>query len=423
MGCFIPSPELHTNPSLSMSISAVQGIIGFAVGVFLNVGAVILCFTLFGGAFVSGCPFRSSLTSFIRFTSEKPQVLIKWILRGRLSSEWLQKLWIGTLTLLCAASSIVIAVTTDAWSSLYFLPAAISVSYFAQQEVVHKPQNSKISHFALWVFLPVLLLKILIEFFYSLLFILVPLFWLVIFSAIWMFSKMSKSMADTGEIDAIAWLLKTAPPQHPATLFRKAGQMTSFNSIGRHYRPRLLESLMPFLTLLISSHHPEYYSPDTHSPLSSPSFDEDPHSKNLEIYIACLARLSEFTDYEGGFWCLREDARQHPKLEQLLIDKLVVLASPRNRFQDGLRSAATKVLSNYELDTEGKPVGSPATVEWSATVVLRRAVSSVATALRSVASILNVNSHEEQRHPDLHRPVELASRVEPPHSSGEVEEA
>jgi hypothetical protein len=67
----------------------------------------------------------------------------------------------------------------------------------------------------------------------------------------WMMGKMSKSMADTGEIDAIAWLLITTPPQHPATFFKKAGQMTGFDSIGRHYRSRLLESLMPLLTLLI----------------------------------------------------------------------------------------------------------------------------------------------------------------------------
>ena len=76
--------------------------------------------------------------------------------------------------------------------------------------------------------------------------------------------------------------------------------------------------------------------------------DKDLH--NLEICMACLARLSELADYEGSFWCLWEDAMQHPKLEQSLIDKLVLLANPRNHFQVGLRSAATKVPNNYELD-------------------------------------------------------------------------
>ena len=60
--------------------------------------------------------------------------------------------------------------------------------------------------------------------------------------ACWMFSKMSKYISDTREIDDIAWLLITIPPQYPATFFKKAGQMTGANSIGRHYRPRLLEA-------------------------------------------------------------------------------------------------------------------------------------------------------------------------------------
>ena len=199
--------------------------------------------------------------------------------------------------------------------------------------------------------------------------------------ASWMISRMSKSMADTGEIDAIAWLLNTTP-QYPATFFKKAGQLAGLNSIGHHYRPRLLESLMPLLTLLITSYHtPEHHSFDSHSPSSKPRRnykielrreqpsdvlesryglptslslvdddtgpnDEDPHLKNLEIYVACLAQLSEFTNCEGSFWCLREDAMQHPKLEQPLIKKLMEFANPQHdHFQSDLRSAATKVLN------------------------------------------------------------------------------
>ena len=90
--------------------------------------------------------------------------------------------------------------------------------------------------------------------------------------------------------------------------------------------------------------------------------DEDQQLENLEIYVACLARLSEFTDYEGNSRCLWEDAMQHPKLEQPLIDNLVVFAKSQDQFQDGLRSAAIKVLTNYNLDMDGIPVRSPATV-------------------------------------------------------------
>jgi hypothetical protein len=148
---------------------------------------------------------------------------------------------------------------------------------------------------------------------------------------------------------------------------------------------------MPFLSLLIISHPaPEHPSSDTHSPSSSLNLGEDPKLKNLEIYIACLARSSEFPDSGGTFRCLWEDVMQHPELEQPLIEKLVVLANPRNGFQIGLRSAAIKVLNNYELDMEGNPVRSPATVVRGVSTVLRSAVSSVATQLRSN------NSQEEQ---------------------------
>ena len=257
-------------------------------------------------------------------------------------------------------------------------------------------------------------------------------------------------MADTGEIDAIAWLLITAPPQHPATFFEKAGQMTGPNSIGRHYRPRLLESLMPLLTLLITSYNaPQHHTSDTHSPSSkhrrnfkielkreqsddalegqyrlptslslvdddTSPIDEDPHLKDMETYTACLARLSEFTDYKGTPACLWEDAMQHPKLEQPLIDKLVEFANPRHHFQVGLRSAATEVLKNFKLDIEGKPVESPAAVLGSVSTVVER----------TTIFILNISqrvlNRQEQGDPDLHMPVELqaATRVEP-HSSRE----
>ena len=210
--------------------------------------------------------------------------------------------------------------------------------------------------------------------------------------------------------------------------------MISSESTGRHYRPRLLESLLPFLTLLTSSHHaPEHPSSDTHSPSSSGSSDEDRQLKYIEIYIACLARLSEFTDSEGTGLRLWEDAMQHPKLEQPLIDKLVVYANPRHHFQDGLRSAATKVLNNFQLDMEGNPVrsgevGSPVTVLKSVATALRSAVSSVATFLKSAASWmlkdigLNTNRQEVQGHQNLSVELELAPHVEP-HSSGDIEEA
>ena len=374
------------------------------------------------------------------------------------SAKWIRKLWIVILAILGAAlpaTIFLIPLNTAAKASpvniagifcLFFLIAAsFPLAYFAQQEAVHTPQKYKISQLALWFFLPSSVvmsfamwfieasgpgIKLIISVFIA------GIGEYIMLSSIFIFSNMSKSMANTGEIDAIAWLLKTAPPQNPAAFFKKAGQMTGFNSIGFRYRPRLLESLIAFLSLLIISHHaPEHPSSrsDSHSPSSSlpASFDEDPQLKNLEIYIACLARLSEFTDSGGSFKCLWEDAMQHPKLEQLLVDKLVLFANldlRRRPQEEGLRSAATKVLNNYRMDIEGKSVEGSVRSHGVATV-LRNAVSSVATFFGSAASwMLNVSGlKKDQGRPNLYGPVELELSthvtVEPPHSSGDIEEA
>ena len=70
---------------------------------------------------------------------------------------------------------------------------------------------------------------------------------LIIFFSNLICGRMSKSLADTGEIDAIACLLKTEPPPNLTEFFKKVGQMTVSKSTGSHYRLRLLESLTPFL--------------------------------------------------------------------------------------------------------------------------------------------------------------------------------
>jgi hypothetical protein len=456
--------KLNTNSSPSASISAAQSMIGLTTAALLNVGLLFLGFASLGGAFFPGCPFRSAFSSVIRFIFEKPQTLLKWILHGERNRE----VWIVTLTLLCPVpvAAIVFVISNAAhttgvgiWSSLIFLAAAsFPLAVFAKLEVVHKPQKYKIPHLALWVFLPnsvVMIIAILFDqarIGGKLMWMIISGVWgLFVLSVVLVWGGMSKSMADTGEIDAISWLLKTAPPQNSALAasFKKAAQMTGIDSIGCDYRPRLLESLIPFLSLLIISHQaPEHPSSATPSPSSNPSFDEDPHLKNLEIYTACLARLSEFTDSKGSFKYLWEDAKQHPKLEQALIDKLVtvVLANPQDRSQDGLRSAATKVLKNYELDMEGKSVGGPTTIRVVGShgvgTVLRKAGSSVATILGNAASWmlnvigLNLNSRKKQRRRSdesrlgrsnsyelSYHPVDLVTPVQSPHSFLGVEQA
>ena len=278
-------------------------------------------------------PVPLRISGVVRFSFKTFQTISKRI-SCVLSLEkfrWFRWLWIGTLTFSWVASAAAVAyVTTIApiWFMAFLLPAAILIAYSTQQEAVQKPQKYKISLSETWVFLFMSLSMILIFFFtYEIVISLYIIAALVLVFACWMFSRMSKSMADTGEIDAIAWILITTLPQHPASFFKKAGQMTGFDSIGRHFRPRLLESLMPLLTPLMTSYHPpEHHGSDTHSPQSdavlngrpqtslSPvndmvPIDEDPHSKDLEIYIVCLARLSEFADCKGACGRMRSNTR------------------------------------------------------------------------------------------------------------------
>ena len=147
-----------------------------------------------------------------------------------------------------------------------FNPSSITIAYSAQLEASHTPQKYKMSYLAAWMFFFISLLTIvgiLFDFATSIFTYTAAV--LCITFACWMVSKLSKSMSATGEIDTIAWLLKTAPPQYPAKFFKKAGQMTGSGSIGHHYQPRLLESLMPLLTLLITLEH---HTSHTHSPSS-----------------------------------------------------------------------------------------------------------------------------------------------------------
>ena len=56
----------------------------------------------------------------------------------------------------------------------------------------------------------------------------------------------------------------------------------------------------------------------------------------------------------------------------------MVLANSQRDFQGDLRSAATKVLSNYyKLDMEGNPLESPTTVLENVTTVPRDAATSM----------------------------------------------
>ena len=141
--------------------------------------------------------------------------------------------------------------------------------------------------------------------------------------------RTSKSMAATGEIDAISWLLKSTSSQY-SSFFKKASQIARKPGCS-DYNARFLVSLLPLLSPFITSQHA----------------DNLPHFEDLEIYVGCLARLSNFTEYEGSFWLLNEDARSRPPLDNPLRAKLVEFATSN---RPRLSTSAVQALHNYWLD-------------------------------------------------------------------------
>ena len=216
---FMSSPiKLNTDTSPSLSVLSVQPGIATTIGILLSLGLLFLVFTSLVAAFVFGCPFRSAFSSIIRLIFRTLQTLLKEIPCGCLSSKRLRCLWIGILTFLWVASVAFVALNSffsPTWFPLLFLLAGISIAYSTEQETVHKPQKHEI---------PILATLVFVSFSLSMIFamcfftsddpMLIPPYiiaMLVAISACWMLSKMSKSMAGTGEIDAIAWLLTTTP--------------------------------------------------------------------------------------------------------------------------------------------------------------------------------------------------------------------
>jgi hypothetical protein len=203
----------------------------------------------------------------------------------------------------------------------------------------HKPQKQKLPILALIIFFVIASMLAAAGYFRNpqkqSIFIglyVVGMLFLVLFG--WVTSRMSKSMEETAEIDAIAWFLRSTSSQKPE-FFKNASQIASSPS-GRHYKSRLLDLLMPLLSPLITSHRIS---------------DKDlKRQEELEIYVSCLAQLSDFEYDKGSFWRLREDAKRHPKLGDLLHDKLKELEN--SKCIPGLRSAATETLKNFSLDAE-----------------------------------------------------------------------
>ena len=330
------------NIIFSLTISPIQTTIGFVVGAILALGLILLLVTSFTAAFIPSCPFRSSISTTVQYFWRSFEKLSRRMLRG-LSEKSKRWLWIGSLASLWLTSSALVIYASmvtigraTGYLVLICIPAAIVILYAVHEKEQHKPQEYELPRLVFYIIImiapPILAMAPIAglprQLCYPINFSLYAMGMLALLVAGYMGSRMAKSMVETGEVDAIAWLLKSTSSQYPES-FKKAGQIVSLGD-GLHYRPRLLKSLMPLLSHLITSHRN----------------DRTDMLEDLGIYVSCLAILSDFVDDKGSFFLMREDARQHPKLDSDLFDKLVELAK---NSRPTLRSSSIKVLKNYGL--------------------------------------------------------------------------
>jgi len=238
--------------------------------------------------------------------------------------------------------------------ALIFIPLTITFS-FATQEIKEdehnrKPQKYRLPHVALGGFVIIGSILAAAGYFKHSMKIFIILYcvgMLLLFIVGWPVRQLAKSSEKTKVIDAMAWLLNhESSPSKIEPLLKKIGATTLYSDDKdslHHYRARLLESLMPLLSSLITSPRTKMFY--NHSQL-----------KDLEIYVSCLAQLSDFKDDSIWdrklWWHLREDAKGHPILEDSLRDKLVELIQD-SRSND-LTHDARVVLTKFGLDEHGK---------------------------------------------------------------------
>ena len=150
-------------------------------------------------------------------------------------------------------------------------------------------------------------------------------FVLLFFVAICM-DRLTRYIPDTREAEAIAWLLKVnSSPSHESLLLKNAGLIAK----TPQRKALLLNALIPLLQPLIDSH--------------------DEYSRGqLEIYVSCLAQLSDFQDKKGSYWTNTAPV-EHPALPLALRNRLKALGNNPNRNQR-LGQAAAAVWQHYSGD-------------------------------------------------------------------------
>ena len=319
-------------------------------------GFVLLAITSLAAAFVPECPFYSPFSTVVELVFKCFRKLFPWKSGHRL---WLPiALSLGTGAAVASAT----LKYSENMFPLVFIPLTITFSYAAMDEDEEdkdnlkrrRPQKYSLPHFALGGF--VLIGSILAAAGYftgtqEIFIILYVIGMSILFIGGGVARYLAKSSKKTRVIDAMAWLLNSeSTPSKIEPLLQRIGQVT-FDKGDEdgysHYRARLLESLMPLLSSLITS------------PRTKKLYDHS-QLKDLEIYVSSLAQLSDFKHDHFWDWDflknLREDAKSHPVLEDTLRKKLVELI--KDSRSDDLRAAASVVLYNFGFNENGKNLTS-----------------------------------------------------------------
>ena len=172
---------------------------------------------------------------------------------------------------------------------------------------------------------------------------------------------------ETRETDAVAWLLASTASQKPEH-FKKAGKISMEpkykhplyrypkDSNYDHRKASMLTSLLPLLSFLITS---KIQSRNSHQEGTKDQVLPEKETKDLEIYVACLAQLSDFQNVKGSIW-RNQLAVIHPSLSDSnttsLVDALEEISKWEGKFNLHLSSAARDALKYYKVGkkAEGK---------------------------------------------------------------------
>jgi hypothetical protein len=326
-------------------------------------GFVTLAITTLAAAFIPECPFYSPFSALIQFVANCPWIIMEELLGRRI---WKEKdnqrqelLWLGFLILSCLGIGSGIAYGTLKYSfnilPLVFIPLTITFA-FGMKEIknIRKPQKYRLPYFALGGFVIIGSIMSAAGYFTGSQNIFIILYCVgmsILFIVGLVARGLAKSTEKTKDIDAIAWFLNSlSEPSKIVLYLKRIGQSTtdSDTAQGNGYKARLLNSLMPLLSSLITSRRTKILS-------------DKNNLKDLETYVSCLAQLSDFKEdrWSWKFWKLetlkmllhlREDAKTLPILENSLREKLEEF---QNSPSADLKEAANAVLRRYQVHEHG----------------------------------------------------------------------